>query len=66
MPDTIMPPVLCIGSALWDTIASASCDMQPGHDVAGIIRRRPGGVALNIALALVEHGQPAALLTSGL
>ena len=57
-------PVLCIGSALWDIIASASRPMQPGDDVAGIIRRRPGGVALNIALALVKRGQPAALLTS--
>ncbi|OUS08588.1 hypothetical protein A9Q96_03870 [Rhodobacterales bacterium 52_120_T64] len=64
MPDTSKTPVLCIGSALWDTIASASCDMQPGHDVAGIIRRRPGGVALNIALALVERGRPASLLTT--
>ncbi len=64
MPDTSPPPVLCIGSALWDIIASASCEMQPGNDVAGIIRRRPGGVALNIALALVERGQPAALLTT--
>lgn len=57
-------PVLCIGSALWDIIASTSCDMQPGNDVAGIIRRRPGGVALNIALALVNRGQPATLLTT--
>ena len=64
MPDTSPPPVLCIGSALWDIIASASCEMQPGNDVAGIIRRRPGGVALNIALALVERGQPSALLTT--
>lgn len=64
MPDTPALPVLCIGSALWDIIASASCEMQPGNDVAGIIRRRPGGVALNIALALVKRGQPAALLTT--
>jgi sugar/nucleoside kinase (ribokinase family) len=64
MTDIPKPPVLCIGSALWDIIASASCEMQPGNDVAGIIRRRPGGVALNIALALVERGQPAALLTT--
>ncbi len=64
MPDTSPLPVLCIGSALWDIIASASCEMQPGNDVAGIIRRRPGGVALNIALALVQRGQPAALLTT--
>lgn len=58
------PPVLCIGSALWDIIASSSRPMKPGDDVVGIIRRRPGGVALNIAIALVERGQPAALLTS--
>ena len=64
MPDTSPAPVLCIGSALWDIIASANSEMQPGNDVAGIIRRRPGGVALNIALALVERGQPAALLTT--
>lgn len=57
-------PVLCIGSALWDIIASTDVAMQPGDDVAGIIRRRPGGVALNIAIALVAKGQPAALLTT--
>lgn len=57
-------PVLCIGSALWDTIASSSVALKPGYDVGGIIRRRPGGVALNIAMALVRQGQPAALLTT--
>ncbi len=36
--------------------------MRPGNDVPGRIRRRPGGVALNIALALVQHGQPAILI----
>lgn len=57
-------PVLCIGSALWDTIASTTIRMKPGHDVPGTIQRQPGGVALNIALALVRCGQPAALLTT--
>lgn len=56
-------PVLCIGSALWDIIASSGQALHPGDDVAGRIRRRPGGVALNIALALVAQGQPAALLS---
>ncbi len=56
-------PVLCIGSALWDIIASSGQALNPGDDVAGRIRRRPGGVALNIALALVAQGQPAALLS---
>lgn len=57
-------PVLCIGSALWDTIATTTLRMKPGYDVPGSIIRRPGGVALNIALALVRCGQPAALLTT--
>ena len=57
-------PVLCVGSALWDIIASASADMIDGADIAGIVRRRMGGVALNVAVALVRSGQPAALLTA--
>ncbi len=58
------PPVLCIGSALWDIIASASAPMQQGGDIAGQIRRQLGGVALNVAVAMVRQGQPAALLTA--
>ncbi len=58
------PPVLCIGSALWDIIASASAPMQQGGDIAGCIRRQLGGVALNVAVALVRQGQPAALLSA--
>ncbi len=57
-------PILCVGSALWDIIASASEDMVDGADIAGLIRRRMGGVALNVAVALVRSGQPAALLTA--
>ncbi len=64
MPQYDDNTVLCIGSALWDTIASSSSEITPGNDLPGIIRRRPGGVALNIALALVEQGQKAALLTT--
>jgi len=57
-------PVLCIGSALWDIIASASAPMEHGRDIAGEIRRQLGGVALNVAVALVRQGQPAALLSA--
>ena len=57
-------PVLCIGSALWDIIASASAPMEQGGDIAGEIRRQLGGVALNVAVALVRQGQPAALLSA--
>ena len=64
MQDQPIPPVLCIGSALWDIIAKSSREISPGDDIAGTIRRRPGGVALNIAVALVQQGQPAALLTA--
>ncbi len=57
-------PVLCIGSALWDIIAAASRPMRDGFDMAGKIHRQTGGVALNIAVALVRQGQPAALLSA--
>jgi sugar/nucleoside kinase (ribokinase family) len=52
-----LPPViLCIGSVLWDIIAHAAVPMRPGDDVAGRVRRVPGGVALNIAVALARIG----------
>jgi len=57
-------PVLCIGSALWDVIASASANMRPGYDIAGTIQRRPGGVALNIAVALAAQGVYPELLST--
>jgi len=58
------PPVICIGSALWDIIASASAPMVQGADIAGQIRRQLGGVALNVALALARQGQQAILLSA--
>ncbi len=56
-------PILCIGSALWDIIARTGTRMQPGFDVPGQIERQMGGVALNVALALVRAGQQPALLS---
>lgn len=64
MIDRTTQPVLCVGSALWDVIAQAHNNMKPGYDVAGTITRRPGGVALNIAMALAKRGVHAALLTA--
>ncbi|MCF6272854.1 MAG: PfkB family carbohydrate kinase [Rhodobacteraceae bacterium] len=58
------PPVICIGSALWDIIASASAPMEQGGDIAGHIRRQLGGVALNVAVALARQGQQAILLSA--
>lgn len=58
------PPVICIGSALWDVIGTTERRMKPGHDVPGQIVRRPGGVALNVAIAISERGLRPSLLSS--
>jgi sugar/nucleoside kinase (ribokinase family) len=49
--------ILCIGAALWDIIGRTPAPMRVGSDVAGRITRIPGGVALNIAMALVRAGE---------
>ena len=59
-----LPPVLCIGAALWDVLAAASRSMKIGDDIPGTIIRRPGGVALNVAVALAAHGVPPGLLAT--
>jgi len=58
------PDILCIGSVLWDTIGRASVHMQHGSDVPGRITRRPGGVAMNIAMTLARFGLRPALLSA--
>lgn len=58
------PHFIAIGSVLWDIIAAASQPMVPGSDIAGRIRRQPGGVALNIALELSHQGASVDLLTA--
>ncbi len=55
--------ILCIGAALWDVIAQTERPLKPGYDVPGRIRRRMGGVALNVALALVAGGARPSLLS---
>lgn len=57
-------PILCIGSVLWDIVGRSDRNMKAGHDVPGRILRIPGGVAMNIAMALRMHGVPVSLLTS--
>ncbi len=54
--------ILCIGAVLWDVIGRAAGRMRPGADVPGRIVRQPGGVALNIAMALRRFGMRPALL----
>lgn len=46
------PDILCIGSVLWDIVGRAESSVAARGDIAGRIRRIPGGVALNIAMAL--------------
>jgi len=61
---TQTPDILCIGSVLWDTIGRAPLPMRQGSDVPGRITRLPGGVALNIAMALARFGTAPALLSA--
>jgi sugar/nucleoside kinase (ribokinase family) len=56
--------ILCIGSVLWDIIGRAPRRMALGADVPGHITRLPGGVAMNIAMALARFGLRPALLTA--
>lgn len=58
------PDILCIGSVLWDVIGRANAHMRVGSDVPGRITRIPGGVAMNIAMALKAYGMKPALLTA--
>jgi len=58
------PNIHCIGSVLWDTVGRSNYRMRAGHDVPGRIFRVPGGVAMNIAMALRVHRVPVSLLTS--
>ncbi len=60
------PDILCIGSVLWDVIGSFGRELPRRADRPGEITRQPGGVALNVALALRGFGvSPAALTVIG-
>ncbi|WP_417248789.1 PfkB family carbohydrate kinase [Celeribacter sp.] len=56
--------ILCIGSVLWDVIGRSDRAMRVGSDVPGRIVRVPGGVAMNIAMALSRFGLTPTLLTA--
>jgi sugar/nucleoside kinase (ribokinase family) len=57
-------PFVCVGAAHWDIIGRTALPLPPGADVPGTIVRRPGGVALNVALALAALGRPVVLLAA--
>lgn len=60
------PDILCIGAVLWDIIGRHPHAMPLGADRPGRITRLPGGVAMNIAMALARLGlQPALLACIG-
>lgn len=58
------PDILCIGSVLWDMIGRTPVQMRQGADLPGRITRLPGGVACNVARALLGHGLRPALLSA--
>lgn len=58
-----IPDILCIGAVLWDIIGRGDQPMIMGNDKPGRISRLPGGVALNIAMALKSFGLSPALLS---
>ena len=61
---TETPDILCIGSVLWDVIGRSETAMRQGSDMPGRITRLPGGVALNIGMALARFGLTPALLSA--
>ena len=61
---TKTPDILCIGSVLWDVIGRSENAMRQGSDMPGRITRLPGGVALNIGMALARFGLTPALLSA--
>lgn len=58
------PDIICIGAVLWDIIGRATTPMRVGSDVPGRITRIPGGVAMNIAMALKAYGMTPTVLTA--
>jgi sugar/nucleoside kinase (ribokinase family) len=61
---TDRPDILCIGAVLWDIIGRSATPMVLGNDKPGQITRIPGGVALNIAMALRRFDLRPALLSA--
>ncbi|MCQ0969613.1 PfkB family carbohydrate kinase [Paracoccus sp. TK19116] len=61
---TKRPDIICIGAMLWDIIGRAGRRMGAGHDVPGRVAHIPGGVALNVAVALARWGMRPAILSA--
>lgn len=61
---TARPDILCIGAVLWDVIGRTDAAMHHGADMPGRIRHIPGGVALNVAVALARWGMRPTVLSA--
>jgi len=59
-----MLDVACIGAVLWDYVGYTYTRLPRGSDVPGRITRRPGGVAMNAAVALRRHGLSPVLVSA--
>lgn len=58
------PDILCIGALHWDVIGRCGGRLGAGDDRPGRVIRRPGGVAFNIARALLREGMRPILLAA--
>ncbi|WP_312529160.1 PfkB family carbohydrate kinase [Paracoccus sp. (in: a-proteobacteria)] len=56
--------IICIGAMLWDVIGRADMRIKLGDDLPGAISQRPGGVAMNVALALAVQGLEPVILSA--
>lgn len=61
-PDGLRLDAIAIGALVWDVIGRTAMPHAAGADLPGQVLRRPGGVAMNLAGALVGHGLRCALL----
>ncbi|WP_346894624.1 PfkB family carbohydrate kinase [uncultured Roseibium sp.] len=60
-PSRSVSPVLCIGAVHWDSLARARRPITPDTSTPSDIIQSPGGVATNVARALVRLGVPTTL-----
>ncbi|WBU54537.1 PfkB family carbohydrate kinase [Paracoccus sp. SCSIO 75233] len=63
-PPEKTPELICIGAMLWDVIGRSRAVMAPGADLPGRIAHIPGGVALNVAMAVARWGMTPAILSA--
>lgn len=60
-PPRFPSPVLCIGAVHWDSLARARRPIAPDTSTPSDIIQAPGGVATNVARALIRLGVPTTL-----